>query len=197
MQLLRRVIQFCLGMEAVGLAGSFALQLFTLFTLWTHVDDDLPPSAYTIMFAVALVLPLLGAIPTMAWWTLRNGKPSARRWTLAASILNILVMGSGIQAAVLMARAGSLPVYAACGAIGILGLIAFWRKDAVAQATTSPEVLRLSGDGTSTAKDYTSQVVGFVILWLSFRYWRQWSDAQGLESLESWAEYCCSRWRLS
>jgi hypothetical protein len=182
MQLLRRVIQFCLGLEAVGMMGSFALQLFALYTLKTQVtDDDLPPYAYTVMFMVALILPVLGAIPTLAWWTLRKGKPSARRWTLAASILNILVMASGIQAAVLMARARALPIYAACGLLGVLGVIAFWRKGAVAHATAPPKVIRLAGDGTSAAKDYTSQVVSFVILWLSFHYWRQWSDAQGLE----------------
>jgi hypothetical protein len=183
MQLLRRVVQFCLGMEAVGMIGSFALQLFTLYTLKTQMtDDDLPPYAYTIMTMVALILPVLGAIPTMAWWTLRNSKPSARRWTLAAGVLNILVMASGIQAAILMSRYRALPIYFVCGSIGVLSLIAFRRKDAVAHVpTTPPKVIRLSGDGTSTAKDYTSQVVSFTILWLSFHYWRLFSDAQGLE----------------
>jgi hypothetical protein len=174
------VVQFCVGIEAVGMIGSFALQVFTLFTLRTEgADEALPRSVYALMIAVALIIPVLGAIPTLAWWTLKKGKASARRWALAASILNILVMASGIQAAFPMGRARALPLYAVCGATGVLGLIGFWRKDA-ATAVSAPKVIRLSGDGTSTAKDYTSQVVSFAILWLSFHYWRQWSDAQGL-----------------
>lgn len=181
MQLLRRVVQFCLGLEALGMIAGFALQLFTLFTLRTQEPDDLPPYAYTVMTIVAFILPVLGAIPTMAWWTLRRAKPSARRWTLAASVLNILLLASGIQAAYLVGRARALPVYIFFGATGVLGLIAFRRKGATVPAGL-PKVIRLSGDGTSTAKDYTSQVVSFAILWLSFHYWRIWSDAQGLAS---------------
>jgi hypothetical protein len=161
--------------------AGFALQLFTLFTLRTQEPDDLPPYAYTVMTIVAFILPVLGAIPTMAWWTLRRAKPSARRWTLAASVLNILLLASGIQAAYLVGRARALPVYIFFGATGVLGLIAFRRKGATVPAGL-PKVIRLSGDGTSTAKDYTSQVVSFAILWLSFHYWRIWSDAQGLAS---------------
>lgn len=182
MQLLRRVVRFCLGVEAAGMIGSFALQAFTLASLRTQGgDEELPRSVYVLMVAVALILPVLGAIPTVAWWTLKKGKPSARSWTLAASVLNILVLGSGVQAAILLGRARSLPLYAACGAVGVLGLIAFWRKDGMAEAS-APKVVRHAGDGTSAAKDYTSQVVSFAILWLSFHHWREWSDAQGLEN---------------
>ena len=181
MQLLRRIVQFCLGLEAVGMIGSFGLQLFTLFTLRTQAAfDDLPPYAYTIMTMVALFLPVLAAIPTMAWWTLKKGKPSARRWTLAASILNILVLASGVEAAVLLGHAEALPLYFVFGVMGILGLVGFWEKDPSIPVIAAPKVIRHAGDGTSVAKDHTSQVVSFAILWLSFHYWRQFSDAQGL-----------------
>jgi hypothetical protein len=114
----------------------------------------------------------------MAWWTIRSRKPSARRWTLVASILNILWFVSGLQSWVLLGPTSSLPVFAFFGASGLLGIAVFWRKEA---APAAPKPIRPSGDGTSPAKDYTAQVMSFAILWISFRWWRQWSDGQGLE----------------
>ena len=183
MQRLRRIVQFFLGLEAVGMMGCFGLQLFTLFTLRTQVAlDELPPYAYPFMILFAVILPVLGAIPTMAWWTLKKGKRAARRWTLAASILNILVLASGTEAALLRGDGGALPLYFVCGAIGILGLVGFWQKDSSIPVTAAPKLIRHSGDGTSATKDYTSQVVSFAFVWTSFHYWRQFSESQGLAS---------------
>jgi hypothetical protein len=173
---LRRLVQWCLGIQALTMLGASALILFTLFSLRSRpAGDELPPSAYPLMIATALILPLLGAIPSIAWWTLRKSNPSARRWTIAASILNILMLLP------LMERLRPLgrlwPFYAMCGATGILGLIAFWRNTADGDA---PKVIRLSGDGTSKAKDYTSQIVSVAILWLSIDYWHQWGVSHHL-----------------
>ncbi len=180
MQQLRRLVRFCLGVQAVGMIGSFVLQLFALVILRTEgANDELPASAYTLMTAIALILPLLGVTPTMAWWTLRKGRPTARRWTLAASIVNILVLGAGIQAWFLLGPDRFLPVYPMCGACGIFGLVAFWRKDA-AEAWSAPKAVPLPADGTSPGKDYLSQVLSFSILTLSFYGGRQWSDAHAL-----------------
>lgn len=180
MQQLRRMVRFCLGIQALGMIGTFVLQLFALVILRTEgANDQLPASVYSLMTAIALILPLLGAIPTMAWWTLRKGRPTARRWTLAASVVNILVLGAGIQAWFLLGPDRFLPVYPMCGASGIFGLVAFWRKDAE-ETVSAPKPAPPTGEGTGGASDHLSRVLSYMILSLSFYCWRQWSSAQGL-----------------
>ena len=179
MVVLRRVVQFCLGIQAVGMLGSSLVQLFTLLVHGMNAgDNDLTPNAFLIMVAVAVLLAVLGSIPAMAWWTIRTRKPTARRWTLVASILNILWFVSGLQSWVLLGPTSSMPVFAFFGATGVLGVGIFWRKEI---KPAVPKPIRPSGDGTNPIKDYTAQALSFAILWISFRWWRQWSDGQGLE----------------
>src|SRR6266849_4077394 len=68
-----------------------------------------------IMFAVFATFSLVNG---MAWWTLRKGKPTARGWAIAASILN-------------------LPLFPLGTAIGIAGLWVFLKPDLVAKTAGS------------------------------------------------------------
>jgi hypothetical protein len=178
MRLLRRLVQFCLGAQTVISLYLGVVSLVSSIALRGEIsDEDLSGATYALMMLTALGFPLLGALPGVAWWTLRKRKPSARRWALAASILNALLLLPVIEGKIHLGRTPSWPLYAVCGTIGILGLIAFWRGD----KTRSPKKLgRIAGDGTSTLKDFAAQGISIGIVWVSFMLWRQWAGSHGL-----------------
>ncbi len=173
MQLLRRVVRFCLGAEVIAFVGITLLIVVSMGRLRNALaDGDLPPSTYTTVMLITLIFPVLGMLPAMAWWTLKKGTPSARRWIIAASVLNILALVSGID---MWRRAGvtfALFLYGAFGVIGILSLIAFWRKDT---NTAVPKRARIAGDGTSKFKDYGAQAIAVAIIWFSADCWGRWA----------------------
>jgi hypothetical protein len=153
--------------------AGFALQVFALFALRQQVaDDELPLSVYTVIAVVALMLPVLGAIPARAWWTLRKGLPSARRWTIAASIMNLLILLPVVEGQIHLASTAIWLVYAICGALGVLGLIAVWRFES---DPDRPQPVQISGDGTSKLKDWIAQGSSTGIVSLSLGWWTKWA----------------------
>jgi hypothetical protein len=175
------VVQFCLGIQALAMLSSVFVIFSTISALRQSDDPDALEAAYGLLTATAMILPLLALLPGIAWWTVRQHKPSARGWTIASSIVNLLITLLGFRAVFFVGRTSSWPLYALSGATGILGLLVFWNKESVPQAKPkAPKPPRIPGDGTSKAKDYTSEIVSFGILWLSFHYWRQWATAQQL-----------------
>ena len=76
MRLLRRTFRFFLGVQAVGILGSLFVHLYTMYSMRAHAgEEDYPKSVYVTMLTIALILPLLGSLPTMAWWAIRKGIP--------------------------------------------------------------------------------------------------------------------------
>jgi hypothetical protein len=176
MQTLRRVLQIFLGIEALGSVALFLLSLASTMAMRRALgDEDVPESAYRLVMAVALVFPLLGSLPAVAWWTLKKQKRSARRWALAASILNVLVLLSGIDIWRHVGATPSLIVYAACGVAGIAGLIGFWGNE-----KSAPKRARIAGDGTSNLKDYAAQIIAAAIIWVSMDGWHRWASSHHL-----------------
>ncbi len=178
MQPLRRVVQFFLGLQAIGLVGTLSLAAGSIIALQRREDGD-DVSSYWLMIASSFIVLLLNTIPAIAWWKLKRDRPTARRWVLASSVLNLVVLAAGIDTLARVGPTTSWPISAICGAIGLIGLIAFWSKE---DTTPLPQSARLPGDGTSSLKDYTSQIVGFAMLSVSFQFWNRWSETQGLQS---------------
>jgi tetratricopeptide (TPR) repeat protein len=137
--------------------------------------------------------PLIACLFGMAWWTLRRGKPSGRRWAIAASVAMLVLCVPLLVAIVFAARyAGHSPglanffipesiLVAAMMTLGIGGLAAFGRRQGESQrplaAANSP---RIAGDGTNVLFDGLSLVIGFAGFLAGLNWWERWGRAQHL-----------------
>jgi len=140
---------------------------------------------------VATVFTIVAAVFGVAWWTVWKGKPSARGWGIAASLINILVsllpaiIVLYVQVVYSHFSSGSiwrefdvvLPVLA----VGVTGLVAFWPRYEKSDPTaTIQENLRIPGDGTI---DLVNKMAGFLILAVGFgaySWWLGWLRAKGV-----------------
>ena len=91
---------------------------------------------------------VIGILCGIAWWTLKTGKTSARRWTIAAGVALLLdgtlLLGWTIRFSS-QSQPHNLEMVATGGfylVSGIAGLIAFWPKDSVEQMSKSPAAPR-------------------------------------------------------
>jgi hypothetical protein len=139
-----------------------------------------------LSYFIFLIPPLLAAIFGAAWWTLKRGMPSARRWALAASITMILSSLPMLPGAYSIwkwenGRFGNVAfilfvLIAASLFGGVAGLYAFWRE----QDLAAEDPPRVAGDGTHWLLDvlfWAIQVIG--LWWIIGRYTR-WAHEQHL-----------------
>jgi hypothetical protein len=178
MQTIRTLVRFGFGVQAVAMLGAVFLAV-TILAMLSHATSIQggPMSTYGLMVTLTVIVPLLTVIPAITWWKLKRGKPSARRWAIAASILNLLIFISGMRAWIETPSMSAGPFYVLCGITGTLGLIAFGRSDRTVRRTKS---LRVSGDGTSKLTDYAAQGLAVVIIWLSMDLWNRWAGNHNL-----------------
>jgi hypothetical protein len=176
------LVRFGFGAQALVMVGAvFVASTTALSIRGAAADDDAAaymPTTGIIVGAVLLLL-LLDLLPAAAWWTIKKGKPSARRWAIAASILNLLMGASGIRVWMKMPHMHTWIIYIFYGITGILGLIAFWRNENPAPATVRKQI-RIAGDGTSKIKDYAGQGASITIVWFSAGWWSTFATHHGL-----------------
>ena len=117
---------------------------------------------------VELIPLLLGIFFGLAWWTLRQGKPSGRTWALVASVISILtgfplivVLFFTIKYGRGLAPLSFLLLPAIPPVIGIAGLAAFARRNPDSLAVIAqPKPMRMRGDGTSGLFDALAWGIG-------------------------------------
>jgi hypothetical protein len=145
---------------------------------------------------VATVFTIVAAVFGVAWWTVWKGKPSARGWGIAASLINILVSllpaitALYVQVVYSHFSSGSvwrefevvLPVLA----VGVTGLVAFWSRYEESDPTaTIQENLPIPGDGTI---DLVNKMAGFLIFAVGFGvyyWWFGWLRTKGVPASQS------------
>jgi hypothetical protein len=139
-----------------------------------------------LSYLIFLIPIPLTAIFGAAWWTLKRGMPSARRWALAASFTMILsalpllpvcysmwkwekggIGGMGVIAFGLMA--------ASLGC-GVAGLCAYWRK----QDLAADAPVKVAGDGTHWVLDVLFWGIQVVGLWWIIGRYSHWAREQHL-----------------
>lgn len=159
------------------------------------------------MSKLVLLLPLLLAyVNGMAWWNLRNRKPSGRLWALAASF-GILLAGIALFGMDLFtsmyASSHHITVHGsrhaphftvlivAHLAIGIAGLVTFWPRDAHLDTTTTLPA-RVSRDGTHAALDLIALILQIGGTFWGISIYERWGYYNGLphtHGLESWFQW--------
>jgi hypothetical protein len=133
-----------------------------------------------------LLIPLLMAVVYgTAWWTLKHGRRSARRWGIAASIVVILTSAGLIAARLTLWHGGRhhlrgsyLLFQIFFFTIGILGLIVFARSSS--ESIQSAERRRLAGDGTSAFLDLLVSGLALSGVWGGIIFYTRWGHAQQL-----------------
>ena len=102
------------------------------------------------MRELILVMPAVMAVMTgLAWWALRKGLPSARSRALAASISCLVTSTPFLVADIAIVSysltgpvgfTGVLVLFVTLLSLGIAGLVAFSKRNAVTTATVAPRV---------------------------------------------------------
>jgi hypothetical protein len=142
------------------------------------------------MIFVVILLAL--AVPFgMAWWTVKWRRAYARFWAVIASIeialmslLSLFLMH--VQSLHPPRHSvhyqphsfGFIEVFLLI--LGVAGVIAFARRDAMAQPVATPKPQRIAGDGTSRILDVAAWVLVFAGYILGMSCWDQWGHAQNL-----------------
>ncbi|MBS1804271.1 MAG: M50 family metallopeptidase [Acidobacteria bacterium] len=131
-------------------------------------------------------IPLLMALTYgTAWWTLKQGRRSARGWSIAASILMILSTAALLTARLTLFNSGRhhfrgtyLLFQVFFLAVGILGLIVFSRTSS--ESIQSARKTRHRGDGTSAFLDLFVSGLALTGVWGGIIFYTRWGHAQNL-----------------
>jgi Zn-dependent protease len=196
----RKFLCACFG----NIALLFLLVSFSTLPRVFHIPQtselpypDQPLNERTIL--IALLLQILARLiflqPTliaflygMAWWKVKQGKPSGRGWAIAA---NTLIVLQGVPPILLalrywhqmsgLALQGFFAIFAILLAIGVPGLVAFLPRNSMTEGIGhAPSLPRISGDGTSKMLDaiaWLVQIAGYI--W-GMSQWDKWGRSQGL-----------------
>jgi hypothetical protein len=179
MRTLRNFVRFWFGLQALGFVVSM-LSLGVLMLVPERFQSfGLDRTMIFPLIAAGIVMIIFDGTSGVAWWMLRKGKPSARYWAIAASLLNLpFPVISHLRISNVMAGFAHVPEAWAGTVIGIAGLIAYWSKNSTAQAairTPAAKRVRIAGDGTSNFADYLGQGVSIGIVWISLAFWSAWA----------------------
>jgi len=133
---------------------------------------------YTLLLflLVPTLFTILAVIFGVAWWTVWKGKPSARGWGIAASLINILVSLPWV----FISRSAWRHIWVLL-AVGVAGLVAFARRYEQPNPTAkTQENLRIPGDGTIDFVNKMAGVLIFVAGFAAYHWWLGWLRAKGV-----------------
>lgn len=125
----------------------------------------------------------------MAWWTVKQNKPSARNWAIVASIISCLIgLGLSVSELLLMQRVQTRGLHIPPGGllefgilnlaflgVGVAGLIAFSRHDAKSEPAFPKKAPRIAGDGTSSVFDFIAIGLGIIGYLVGQNLWYRWA----------------------
>jgi len=155
-------------------------------TAVSQTDGQLSSATLVALSYFVRLIPLiLAVVYGSAWWTLKNGRRSARSWGIAASIVVILT-SAGLATARLTLwhggrhhfRGSYLLFQTFFFAVGILGLVVFARSSS--ESIQSTQRRRLAGDGTSAFLDLLVSGLALTGVWGGIILYTRWGHAQQL-----------------
>ncbi|MEQ1947155.1 MAG: site-2 protease family protein [Bryobacteraceae bacterium] len=167
MPTLLRIVRAAFGVEAIT-------ALITIAAFWGPFGRIARNGNWSMLMLAGLVLLFLGLAFTaaMAWWGLRTGNSAAKWWLLAASILNLPLLGLGTL-------------------VGVSGLVLFRRYERVAEITARQKSTAQSipGDGTFKYGGAITQTVQLVWMVGATTWWWHWAGKHGLDQRGGWFLY--------
>lgn len=156
------------------------------------------PHALAVL--IILLVPLIVAVlSATARFTIRSGRPSGRTWAIAAStamIMSNVVFLIGLTIIFDQTRSreiatfwltllgGSFLLALPLAALGVAGLVAFWRDDVDALRQVARKPPRVSGDGTNPVLDALALVIALAGFLAGMRYFAHWGTAHHLPGYE-------------
>ena len=150
-----RWVRYWFGLQPLVAASSMYFICSNTWKLYQEYGPNDPLVVKGMWVALGLVLPLeiaIAAVSARAWFTLRRGRPSARGWAIAASLVSLPV-----------------PVFGTIA--GILGLVAFTRRDVVEKMAIPVGSSRMSEAG-DIRKDF------FISYNKADKAWAEWIGFQ-------------------
>ncbi|MGA3008974.1 MAG: M50 family metallopeptidase [Terracidiphilus sp.] len=170
-----------------GCFGFFALMpvvlcaALTVFSLQPS-KQSLHPMTPKILLTLCVSCVAMAVPFAMAWWTIKKQKRFARGWGIVASLVFVLIGMLPLlphrTASHLIHHYGMMD--GALMALGIGGIVAFARRDAMTQSVEPTKAPRIAGDGTSKLLDAFVGVVAVVGYFSGSMLWFRWSQAQQL-----------------
>jgi Zn-dependent protease len=124
-------------------------------------------TALSLVIASTFAYVSLTFIFGKAWWTLGRGNKSAHAWALAASLAMVPFFCFGKASRI-------------SSAIGILGLVVFWRRETVRAIGPQPVGQGPARDGTNGALDWVGTTLMYGGVLLGGSLWAQWARGKGL-----------------
>jgi hypothetical protein len=180
---LGKFVRLCFGLEALSLIAAIPIYLIAAFKLslklgWQQASSSL----FALTELLALGTLALQLVPAIAWWMLKKGNRHARAWALAASVVNFLPLPAVERSWMIFSGLKHFPAESISSLIGAVGLIAFSRRQGVADAAdvAKPSLPRLPGDGTSKTAERLAGIVAVAWLFLCLHWWRVWARGQNL-----------------
>jgi Peptidase family M50 len=173
---LKKFLCGCFGFLA--LAHAFVIVIDILSILHRSHASSHASINRLIVIAMASVS---GIVFGMAWWTNRNGKPGARGWGIAASLILILVLSLPLLLAGRSLTPRFFFIYAVFLATGVAGVVAFARPGAHGEPPLyAPKPRRCVGDGTSRLMDGIAGLLQIAGCFVGTYWWDRWGRAHGL-----------------
>jgi len=180
---MRAVRNFLCWMFALGAILFLRSTLFAVLDIASWPEAHLPSTV--LKASVKTAIPLLGVVYSFACWSFWTGRRSANAWGLAASAANALL---GCVFLYMDRRFLTAPATAFLNpdalllGVGLAGLIAFRRRDAVqAEQLMQP----LPGDGTNAIVNRLIWVGGTGGFVSAMTWWWRWAESNGLVWIRS------------
>ncbi|WP_348264243.1 hypothetical protein P8935_06845 [Telmatobacter sp. DSM 110680] len=152
MPVLQKLLRNMFGYAAIISAGVFATMVPVLLrSPFPHATARFNADPYGLLLIfmrelIMLAPPFVTIVNAVAWLTLRKGSRSARPWAIAASISFLVLSAPFLVAGVVILQyhltgfvgfAGVLILFLILSAVGIAGVAAFAKRDAMSVSCIS------------------------------------------------------------
>ena len=187
---LAEVVRFCFLLQMLSLVADIPTLIAGIFHYSNGIGGNeraFRTSMRGALGVLAFFTIVQDALPAIAWWSLRKGRPGARTWAIAASVINFSLAIPGLGAlhlsALMFYRAFHFPVGIIGVLIGVAGLVVFSRPKSVETVAkvSRPKPQPLPGDGTSRWADWIPPSLAITWIWAAYTWWGQWSHAHHLQ----------------